>query len=202
MINVLLGSSNDHKIAEIISMSQGSNIAFICPAELNIALDVKEGVSSFAENASIKAMAYSRKYSGLVLADDSGFEVCELGGRPGVLSNRFEGLKTDYGRCQKVLSLLAHSDSTNRKAKFRCAMAIAMREELLFNCEAVCEGTVNFEPSGVNGFGYDPIFVPDGFSKSFAELSFADKNQISHRVKALNLVIDWINIHGIEAIGG
>jgi len=199
---ILIATSNTHKICELRQMGQRLEIRFISPAELGIHIEVEEGVTSFRENASIKAIAYSTKYPGLVLADDSGFLVCALGGRPGVLSSRFEGLKSDDQRCQRVLTLLENNHSGNRKAEFRCAMAIARHEELLFSCEGVCEGTVSHEPRGENGFGYDPIFLPDGMKESFAQLTFVDKNGISHRAKAFNLVADWIDKYEPNAVGG
>jgi XTP/dITP diphosphohydrolase len=126
----------------------------------------------------------------LALADDSGLEVEALGGAPGVLSARYAGDDaSDADRRALVLSELATTElagSDNRRARFVCAVALARPSgEVLNLSEGICEGSITFAPRGSSGSGYDPLFVPDGYDQTFAELSDQIKNQISHRARAL-----------------
>src|SRR5215212_3357590 len=131
--------------------------------------DVEESGRSFAENAALKATAISRIAPGLVLADDSGLQVDALGGAPGVRSARYAGEKaTDAQNVAKLLAALA--TNTNRRARFCCMIVVASRGEVVATFAGEVAGTVTTEPRGQSGFGYDPVFVPDGFAETFAEL--------------------------------
>jgi len=147
---------------------------------------VAETGDTFAENASLKAKEYARQAVVMTLADDSGLEVKALGGAPGVLSARYAGEgASDSERVQKLLSELSNINDGNRAARFVSVVAIADASGTILNVSrGVCNGAIVEAPRGTNGFGYDPIFVPEGFDQTFAELSSEIKNQISHRGRA------------------
>jgi len=150
--------------------------------------ETTESGRTFEENAILKAVAASRQYPGLVIADDSGLEVDALGGAPGIFSARYTGAGTnDQQNVSKLLSELARIGRRpeDRGARFRCVIALARDGKLLDTFEGLVEGEIAELPRGNEGFGYDPIFVPNGFSETFAQLSANTKNRISHRAKAL-----------------
>jgi XTP/dITP diphosphohydrolase len=153
----------------------------------------KESGRTFEENAILKAVAASqdRRVQDrhlLVIADDSGLEVDALGGAPGILSARYAGeTASDKENIEKLLSELARRNAPldQRSARFRCIIALARESELLGRFEGVVEGLIVDLPRGSLGFGYDPIFVPNGFDKTFGELPIELKNRISHRARAI-----------------
>jgi XTP/dITP diphosphohydrolase len=153
----------------------------------------KENGRTFEENAIVKAVAASqdRRVQDrhlLVVADDSGLEVDALGGAPGILSARYAGeTASDKENIEKLLSELARRNAPldQRSARFRCVIALARESELLGKFEGVVEGLIVDLPRGSLGFGYDPIFVPNGFDKTFGELPIELKNRISHRARAI-----------------
>lgn len=168
---------------------------------------IVESGETFAENAKLKAMMVSKRVTGLVLGDDSGLEVDLLDGAPGLFSARYAGPgATDEANRQKLLRELhlkiadrADTTANNKKrfsklspARFRCALAIACDGKLLKVFTAACEGEVIDTTLGQLGFGYDPLFVPAGYDKTFAELSPTTKNRISHRGKAAHEVFSWL----------
>jgi len=143
---------------------------------------------SFEENAKLKAIAVSRKLPGLVIADDSGLEVDAFGGAPGVRSARYAGVNaSNTERIAKLLSRVANTGtkSDRRRARFRCVLAVARDGHVLATFEGVVDGKIAERPRGSHGFGYDPIFIPDGFKETFAELPEEVKNNISHRAEAV-----------------
>lgn len=148
---------------------------------------VQEIGRTFEENACLKAHAASERVTGLVVADDSGLEVDALGGRPGIYSTRFAGEDaTDRDNVAKLLSQLAAGGCAKaRRARFRCAVAIAGRSEILAVFDGTVQGVISTLPRGNSGFGYDPVFVPDGFNETFAELGEKIKNLVSHRAAAI-----------------
>ncbi len=136
----------------------------------------------------IKAIAVSKKLPGLVIADDSGLEVEALRGAPGIHSARYAGANaSDKEKIAKLLSGLAKVDAkiNQRCARFRCVVAVARDGQVLATFEGVVEGKIAEQPRGSQGFGYDPVFIPDGFKETFAELPEEVKNDISHRAKAI-----------------
>jgi len=150
--------------------------------------EIIETGTSFEENAKLKALAVSRKLPGLVIADDSGLEVEALGGAPGMHSARYAGANaTDTEKIDKLLEELARVRAKNdsRRARFHCLLALARNGEVLGVFEGTVEGQITQQPRGSHGFGYDPIFVPKGFERTFGELGPAEKNQLSHRARAL-----------------
>ena len=147
-----------------------------------------ESGKSFEENATLKAIAVSKELSGLIIADDSGLEVAALGGAPGIYSARYAGdTATDKENIARLLEELARigAQRDQRRARFRCVLALARNGQMLETFEGVVEGTIVDQPRGSHGFGYDPIFVPNGFEETFGELPGELKNSISHRAQAI-----------------
>jgi XTP/dITP diphosphohydrolase len=184
---LVIGSNNAGKLHEIKS------ILGDVPYELRSLTDFKsietpeESGATYGENAIIKARSYAQQAGYLTLADDSGLEVEALDGAPGVLSARYAGEgASDADRRALLLSEIRNTGAQNRAARFVCAVAIAnARGDVIDVSEAVCDGRINDCARGSGGFGYDPLFIPDGYQQTFAELDEAVKNKISHRGKAL-----------------
>jgi XTP/dITP diphosphohydrolase len=157
--------------------------------------DVDEGSESFIENAKLKAQQIAEFTGKTALADDSGLEVDALGGKPGVTSSRYAGPDaTDEKNRKKLLSELREISLINkRSARFKCVMVLySPGKDIISISEGACEGRIGFTETGENGFGYDPIFIPEGFEKTMAELSNSEKNSISHRGKALEGLADFL----------
>ena len=153
--------------------------------------EIRESGTSFEENAKLKALAASTKLPALVIADDSGLEVDALGGAPGVYSARYAGANaTESDKIDKLLRELEQVRATDdrRRARFRCVVALARNTNLLGTFEGIVEGRIANETRGDYGFGYDPIFIPEGFDQTFGELPREVKNTISHRAKAIRAV--------------
>ena len=194
-MRLLLGTRNPGKVKEIATILEGSGWTFSSLQEFEgVGPAVEDGVT-YAENAIAKARFYAAATGLLALADDSGLEVAALGGAPGVYSARYAGEDaTDADRRELMLSELAKVDSRDRRARFVAAVAIADPKGVVLNVsEGVCEGSITFEPRGNSGFGYDPLFVPDGYDQTFAELPDKVKNLISHRARALMRLRDSLD---------
>ncbi len=147
---------------------------------------VRENARTFKGNAEKKARSVSRRAGCLAIADDSGIMVDALKGAPGVRSARFAGNSaTDYENNRKLLRMLKGVPEKARRARFVCVIAIAENGEIRKTVRGECRGKIAFAGKGKRGFGYDPLFIPDGYRKTFAELSPMTKNRISHRRKAL-----------------
>src|SRR5262245_50379824 len=168
--------------------------------------DIPETENSFEGNAKLKAVAASKQLPGLVIADDSGLEVDALGGAPGIYSARYAGANaTDGDRINKLLGELERVCATEdpRRARFRCVVALARNGNLLGTFEGIVEGRITDELRGDSGFGYDPIFVPDGFDQTFGELPSEMKNTISHRAKAIRALANKLQQpEGCYGLGG
>jgi len=178
----VFASNNDHKIKEIRSILGDSHTA-LSLRELNIFDDIPEEEPNLEGNALAKAR-YIHRLTGMnVFADDTGLEVDALGGLPGVKSARFAGENKDFSaNIDKLLAMLGSNN--NRKARFRTIIALILNDnEYLF--EGIVEGTIIDERRGSEGFGYDPVFIPSGKSRTFAEMELSEKNTISHRGRAL-----------------
>ena len=150
--------------------------------------NIPESGTSFEENAKLKALAASERLPALVIADDSGLEVDALGGAPGIYSARYAGANaTERDKIDKLLRELARVQATGdeRRARFRCVVALARNGDTLEIFEGIVEGRIADEARGDSGFGYDPIFIPEGFKETFGELPAEVKNTISHRAKAI-----------------
>ena len=147
---------------------------------------IVEDGKSFFENAMKKAKTVSEKTGLLAIADDSGLEVDALGGRPGIYSARFAGENaTDKENNERLLMEMKDIPLEKRGAQFRCVMVAYRPDGKWIKTEGICRGTITTEPRGEKGFGYDPVFLPEGHDKTMAELSMEEKNRISHRGKAL-----------------
>ena len=155
--------------------------------------EIRESGTSFEENAKLKAIAASRQLPALVIADDSGLEVDALGGAPGIYSARYAGANAmEKDKIEKLLRELERVRATDdrRHARFRCVVALARNTNLLGIFEGIVEGRIGNEVRGDYGFGYDPIFIPEGFDQTFGELPKEVKNAISHRSKAIRALAD------------
>lgn len=155
--------------------------------------EIRESGMSFEQNAKLKALAASRQLTAMVIADDSGLEVEALGGAPGIYSARYAGANaTERDKIDKLLRELALVGATDdrRRARFRCVVALARNSDLLGTFEGTVEGRITHEARGDSGFGYDPIFIPEGFEQTFGELPEEVKNRISHRAKAIRALVD------------
>lgn len=186
-MQLIVATRNAHKTREIEQIL-GSGLAVWDLTAYPEISEITESGTSFEENAKLKAIAVSRKLPGLVIADDSGLEVEALEGAPGIHSARYAGANAnDKEKIAKLLSRLAKADakSDQRRARFRCLLAVARDGQVLATFEGVVEGKIADRPRGSHGFGYDPIFIPDGFEETFAELPEEVKNNISHRAKAI-----------------
>jgi len=187
MRSLVLATRNPGKVREIESILADSGWSF---SSLQSFPDVEtpaETAATYAENAILKARFYAIATGVCALADDSGLEVEALSGAPGVFSARYAGANaSDADRRALLLSELAKVSDLNRRARFVAAVAICDAEGTVLNVsEGICEGTIISSPRGNGGFGYDPLFVPDGFNQTFAELADDVKNIISHRARAL-----------------
>lgn len=192
---ILLATNNQHKKNEIQKILNGFNlndIELITPESLGISIEVEETSDNLEGNAKLKAEAFA-KISGLpVIADDTGLEIDYLDGRPGVYSARFAGEDGNDARNRlKVLKLLQNIPDNKRTAKFRTVICLFINSQIKF-IEGVCKGIIIDEERGSNGFGYDSIFIPEGFKKTFAEMSGEEKNQISHRSIAINKLAEFL----------
>ena len=184
---LIVATRNASKTREIQAIL-GSDFAVEDISARGLLAEITETGSSFEENAILKAIAVSNQVAELVMADDSGLEVDALDGGPGILSARYAGEKaTSDANIRKLLSELAQRDlpRLGRSARFRCVIALAETGHLLRTFEGTVEGSVIGGPRGTAGFGYDPIFIPDGFGLTFAEIPAEEKNRISHRAKAI-----------------
>ncbi len=195
MPRLLVATKNAHKTGEIRAILGPSwEIEDLC-AHPDIPAPEETG-STFAENAALKALSAARLFPGLVLADDSGLEVDALGGAPGVISARYAGeAATDASNRAKLLRALADTASPDRRARFRCVMALAENDRLVGTFEGAVEGEIIAHERGAGGFGYDPLFIPTGHHQTFAELPATMKNQLSHRARALSHVIAFLTAH-------
>ena len=185
--SLLIGTRNAGKVREIEDLL-GDVPWRIRSLQEFADIDVPaETGATYADNAIIKALFYARATGLCALADDSGLEVEALGGAPGVYSARYAGAgASDADRRTLLLSELADVPTEQRVARFVCVVAIALPDGTVLNTsEGTCNGKIIFEPRGTGGFGYDPLFIPDGFDETFAELPDTLKNQLSHRARAL-----------------
>lgn len=190
MLKMVLASGNRHKYLEMKAALAQIGIGLVFGGDFADAPEVEESGVSYEENALLKARAWM-EFSGLpTVADDSGIEVAALGGMPGVRSARIVPGK-DSDRTEWLLKQM--SGRSDRKARFvACLAAVFPGTEKHLICQKSCPGRLAHEPSGTSGFGYDPIFIPDGFDKTFAELGDSVKSKISHRALALKGIAEML----------
>jgi XTP/dITP diphosphohydrolase len=185
MRTLLLATTNEHKLNEFRAIFRDLPFTLFSLRDVRIDMDVEETGTTFAENATIKALAYARAAHMLALADDSGIEIDALGGAPGVYSARFAGREATYEeRFRIIYERLRDVPSSERTARFRCAIALAEPSGYVRVVEGAMEGVIAESARGANGFGYDPIFLVPEFGKTTAEMAPEEKNRISHRGRA------------------
>jgi XTP/dITP diphosphohydrolase len=182
---LIIATANAHKLGEFRAAFAPLGIEIEGLRAFPELPPIEENGDTFAANAIIKALATARHTHQMALADDSGLEVLALGGAPGIFSARYAGIHgNDTGNNLKLLAELAHTH--DRRARFVCALALAFPDGTVETVEGSCEGLILREPSGAAGFGYDPLFAPDGYDASFADLGDAVKSLISHRARAID----------------
>jgi len=185
---LIVATRNVHKVEEIRAILSAFEVL-----DLSVLTDppeVEETGSTFLENAILKAQAISELTDALVLSDDSGLEVDSLGGDPGVYSARYAGEDgNDFLNNEKLLREM--DGQSERTARFRCVIVLARGGNVLADFSGAVEGHILQRKQGEGGFGYDPLFVPEGYERSFAELGEEIKNGLSHRSRALEGVVDW-----------
>jgi XTP/dITP diphosphohydrolase len=202
-LEILVATANPGKVFEVEEALRSLPVKLRFLKEFSNIASVEEVGATYQENATLKAMGYADKTGVLALADDSGLEVDLLSGGPGVYSARLGGdHSSDSDRVQKLLNSLAKHEAEPRYARFVCCMALATSRkggpndvegaQLLTVVEGTCEGTIALSPRGSRGFGFDPVFVPAGYSQTFAELPSEVKGEISHRAKALAAIREFL----------
>lgn len=188
MAYIVAATANFHKVDEYRKLLEGQNVELKSLLDYPGFPEVEENGKSFIENAGIKALAACKYCDVPAFADDSGLEVEALDGRPGIYSARYA--PTDKERIARLLDEM--KGQTNRRARFVCAIAIAINGEVIESFEGEIKGTIVDAPRGESGFGYDPIFQPDGYDQTFGEMAPELKNRISHRANAFKLALEFV----------
>lgn len=187
MLKIILATRNLGKIVEIKERLKHYPVRIESLADYPHTLKISENGRTFCENAIIKAKAVAEWLQLPSLADDSGLEIDALDGKPGIFSSRWG--KTDQERINRVIHDLEHTAPEQRNARFICAMSFVIPRKNSYLTTGTCPGRIILSPQGKNGFGYDPIFIPEGYEYTFAQLGEEMKNQISHRAIALRKMI-------------
>ena len=200
-MKLLIATGNAHKLREIRAILSVPGLDIVGSRDWPTPLpEIVEDGLTFEANAVKKAMLTALSTGLWTLADDSGLEVEALGNVPGVRSARYAG-EPSSDSANNALLLKNMAGSANRKAQFRCAIALSSPKGRCQVVDGACPGSMLTAPRGANGFGYDPLFVPDGFTQTFAEMPDADKNAISHRARALQKARDtWGELLGSTAL--
>lgn len=190
---VIFATSNENKMKEIREILKDLDLEILSAKEAGIRMDVEENGKTFEENARIKAMAIAKECGKIVLADDSGLEIDYLNKAPGVYSARFMGEDVSYTvKNKELIRKLEGVEPEKRTARFVCAVAAVFPDGTIEVVRGTIEGRIGYEEKGENGFGYDPIFYVPEYGCTTAELSAKQKNEISHRGKALRKMKDII----------
>jgi XTP/dITP diphosphohydrolase len=195
---LLVATGNAGKVRELWGLLSDLPLRLRLLSEFGDIPEAEETGATFAENATLKALHYSAQSGLLTLSDDSGLCVDALGGAPGIYSARYAGAQADYAeRMAKLLcEIRAAGDAAARRARFVSVIAIAAAKTGVVNTfEGVCEGRIAHEPRGTGGFGYDPIFIPDGHKQTFGELPDEIKRAMSHRARALAKAVRHLRRH-------
>jgi len=195
MIQLVFATNNINKLREIKHIL-GNSFSLLSLRDIGMEADIPENEATLEGNAMHKARHIYEKTGMNVFADDTGLEIDALGGLPGVHSARFAGKSKDSGaNIEKVLAMMGQAE--NRNARFRTVIALILDgKEFLF--EGVSEGRIIREKTGSEGFGYDPVFVPEGENRTFAEMTLAEKNRISHRARAFEKLRDFLNLSTVK----
>jgi len=190
-LKLVFATNNKHKLEEVQAML--TNFEIVSLAAINCFEDIPETANTLEGNAILKANFITEKYGLDCFADDTGLEVEALNNEPGVYSARYAG---EDNNAEANINKLLHNleNNPNRRAQFKTAIALNIQgKQFIF--EGVCKGTILTEKRGDSGFGYDPIFMPEGFDRSFAEMNLAEKGSISHRGKAVEKLVTYLNEH-------
>ena len=187
---LIFATNNIHKLTEIQSLI-GDNFILKSLKQIGCTEDIPETAPTLEGNALLKAQYIFNRYGKNCFADDTGLEIEALDGRPGVFSARYATDGHDFeANIDKVLEELA--DAENRKARFRTVIALILDGSVHY-FEGIVEGEIIAERKGIKGFGYDPVFLPYGYNLTFAEMTLEEKNKISHRARAVNKLVDFLN---------
>jgi len=192
-MKLIFATNNQHKVQEI-QAAIGDRIEVISLSDAGISIDIPEPHDTLEANASEKSWTIQRLTGVNCFSEDTGLEVDALHGEPGVKSARYAGENKSFDdNIKKLLEKLGVQP--NRKAKFRTVISLILnKNEYLF--EGACYGSISTEKKGTKGFGYDPVFIPDGSDRSFAEMTLQEKNQYSHRKKAADKLVLFLQEHG------
>ncbi len=189
MDTIIFATNNEHKVSEVRAVLN-EKFKIISLKEAGIDIDIPEPFDTLEENAREKAKVINQLTLKDCFAEDSGLEAEVLNGEPGVKSARYAGEERSFGKNIDKL-LLNLENKENRKARFRTVICLLLNGHENF-FEGICKGTIIAERRGVSGFGYDPVFIPDGSDKTFAEMSLVEKNVFSHRKKAMEKLISFL----------
>ena len=191
MTQLILATHNDHKAKEFRDILPQYSVQTL--ADLGHDDEIKETATSLEGNSFIKAETVFKRYGHVVISDDSGLEVDALNGAPGVYSARYAGKpRNDQRNTEKLLDEL--QGASNRKAQFRTVITL-MNADNSFQFERIVKGKIAKSPRGEAGFGYDPVFIPEGVQQTFSELAANEKNKISHRANAIEKLLHFLNEH-------
>ncbi len=188
-MNLCLATNNTHKVEEMQALL-GENFELMTLSQIGCFEDIPETADTFDGNSRQKAVFVKEKFGFDCIADDSGLEIDALNGEPGVFSARYAGEHGNHEKnIEKVLGQLLDIDQ--RGAQFRCVITLIL-EGKINQFEGIVRGTITREKSGSKGFGYDPIFIPEGYQKTFAEMTMEEKNPISHRGIAIDKMLEFL----------
>lgn len=194
---IILATNNAHKLQEVRKILSPHKIVVYSLNDVNLKVeDVIENADNYYGNALIKAKAVQKFTTMPIIADDSGLEIEAMDNKPGIKSARFA---QEHGGHPKAIEAILDylNDKENRRARFVCDIVLLNVEDKPLLFEGIAEGTITDKPSGKEGFGYDPIFKPDGEKETFAELGEEIKNKLSHRGKALKKLLTYLKINGL-----
>ena len=194
--HIVIATSNAGKVFEFSTILRDSAFVFLSSKDVGFLSDIEENALTFKGNAEIKARAVFEYISSKheykdfwVISDDSGLEVEALNNKPGVFSARYAG--ENASNVERYTKLLKEMEGkTNRAARFVCCLCLIKPNKEIAFFEGICKGTILNEPKGSGGFGYDPVFLPEGYSQSFGEMSEQDKNVLSHRGRAIRKLLE------------
>lgn len=188
-MKILFATHNAHKISEVKDLL-GDNFEILSPSDLGFLDDVEETGSNLKENALLKVNAYPEKLADIIFAEDTGLEVEALNGAPGVYTARYAGLPPDSDNNMAKL-ILELQDKPNRNAQFKTIICLKYKGNIHY-FEGICKGTIAFEKEGKEGFGYDSLFIPEGYQHSFGSLGNDIKKKLSHRALAIQKMLKFI----------